>query len=233
MDQAVQNILKQKTIEMKTAIVIGATGLIGNQLVQKLIADERYRAVKVFVRRSLGISNPKLTERIVDFDNIEKWKDEITGDELFSAMGTTIKKAGSKEIQYKIDFTYQYEFAEAASKNGVEKYFLVSSAGASTRAGNFYLKIKGELEERVIHLSFKKIFIFRPSILLGERKEKRRSEEIGASVAMVITSFIPFLRKYRPIKGETVAEAMINSANDVTHSRVMIYILDQIFQIAV
>jgi uncharacterized protein YbjT (DUF2867 family) len=217
----------------KTAIVIGATGLIGRFLTIKLLKDARYKVVKVFVRRSLGIRSPKLEEHIVAFDSIESWKDKITGDELFSAMGTTIKKAGSRDAQYKIDFTYQYDVAKAASENGVEKYLLVSSVGANPIAGNFYLRLKGKLEESTVKLSFKKIFIFKPSILLGERNEKRRGEEIMASIAKVITNITPFFKKYRPIEGETVADAMINSANDVAHSRVMIYRLDQIFHIAV
>ncbi|MBA4407136.1 NADH-quinone oxidoreductase subunit F [bacterium] len=217
---------------MKTAIIIGATGLIGRFLTIKLLKDVRYDIVKVFVRRSMGITNPKLEEHIVDFDNIELWKNKIVGDELFSAMGTTIKKAGNKETQYKIDFTYQYEVAIAASENGVEKFLLVSSVGANPIAGNFYLRIKGKLEERVLKLSFKKIFIFKPSILLGKRNEKRSGEQVGIFIAKVITGLVPFIKKFRPIDGETVADAMINSANDMTHGKVMIYKLDQIFQIA-
>lgn len=217
---------------MKTAIVVGATGLIGRFLTIKLLKDVRYDIVKVFVRRSMGITNPKLEEHIVDFDNIELWKNKIVGDELFSAMGTTIKKAGNKETQYKIDYTYQYDVAVAASENGVEKYLLVSSAGANPIAGNFYLRIKGKLEESVLKLSFKKIFIFKPSILLGKRNEKRSGEQVGMFIAKVITGLVPLIKKFRPIEGETVADAMINSANDMTHGRVMIYKLDQIFQIA-
>ena len=217
---------------MKTAIIIGATGLIGRFLTIKLLKDVRYDIVKVFVCRSMGITNPKLEEHIVDFDNIELWKNKIVGDELFSAMGTTIKKAGNKETQYKIDFTYQYEVAIAASENGVEKFLLVSSVGANPIAGNFYLRIKGKLEERVLKLSFKKIFIFKPSILLGKRNEKRSGEQVGIFIAKVITGLVPFIKKFRPIDGETVADAMINSANDMTHGKVMIYKLDQIFQIA-
>ncbi len=217
---------------MKTAIVVGATGLIGRFLTIKLLKDVRYDVVKVFVRHSLGISNPGLEEHIVDFDSIETWKDIITGDELFSAMGTTIKKDGNKETQYKIDFTYQYEVAKAAYENGVEKYILVSSAGANPRARNFYLRIKGDLEESAAKLTFKKFFIFKPSILVGARNEKRIGEKIGISIAKVIIGILPFLKKYRPIEGETVADAMINSANDVSHARVMIYSLDQIFHIA-
>lgn len=109
---------------MKTAIVIGATGLVGNHITKKLLGDNRYEKVKVFVRRSLNLNHPKLEEHIVDFDKIESWKNHLTGDELYSALGTTIKKAGSKDFQYKIDFTYQYEAAKDASENGVKNIYL-------------------------------------------------------------------------------------------------------------
>ena len=109
------------------------------------------------MRRSLNINNPKLEEHIVDFDKIELWKNNLSGDELYSALGTTIKKAGSKEAQYKIDFTYQYEAAKAASENGVKKYLLVSSLGANSKSSNFYLRMKGSLDEKVQQLSFDQI----------------------------------------------------------------------------
>ncbi|MFH1196663.1 MAG: NAD(P)H-binding protein [bacterium] len=213
---------------MKTAIVIGATGLIGKNLTRILLDDERYSFVKIFVRRSSGVVHPKLEEHIVDFDEIEKWKGEITGDVLFSAMGTTIKKAGSQAVQYKIDFTYQYEFAKAAAANGVRKYLLVSSIGAGSKSKNFYLKIKGELEDKISELSLKNIMIFQPSLLIGERDEKRFTEELGAKIFSPITELIPFLKKYRPIKAETVAEAMIRSAALDSKTKVTVYLSEQI-----
>ncbi len=163
---------------MKTAIIVGASGLIGKSLVRKLLEDNRYKSVKVFVRRSINISNSKLAELIVDFDKITDWKNKITGDELYSAMGTTIKKAGSKEAQYKIDVTYQYEFAKAAAENGVKSYFLVSSSGANAKSKLFYMKIKGELEEKVKLLPFNKIRIFRPSLLLGKEMKKDSAKKL-------------------------------------------------------
>jgi uncharacterized protein YbjT (DUF2867 family) len=216
---------------MKAAIIIGATGLVGNQLVEKLLNDNRYNRIKIFVRKPSGITHPKLEEHAVDFEKLEQWKNKITGDEIYSAMGTTIKKAGSKEAQYKIDFTYQYECAKAASENGVGRYLLVSSAGANSKSGNFYLRIKGELDEEVSELPFKQISIFRPSFLAGERKERRRGEVIGISAVNFLAGIIPPLRKYRPIGAETVAEAMIKAANQQNQSKVVIYELDQIFQI--
>lgn len=216
---------------MKTAIIIGATGLVGSKITNKLLNDDRYNLVKIFVRKSTGIHHPKVEEHVVDFEKIEIWKHEIIGDELYSAMGTTIKKAGSKEAQYKIDFTCQYEFAKAACENGVGKYLLVSSAGANANSRNFYLRMKGELDEKISELPFNQIYIFRPSILAGERKEKRRAEVIGTFMVKFFTQLIPPLGKYQPIEAEKVAGALINAANQNNQSKIMIYELDQICQI--
>ena len=213
---------------MKTAIVIGATGLVGKSLTQNLLVDERYSSVKIFTRRSLGITNPKLKEHIVDFEKLYDWKNEITGDELYSAMGTTIKKAGSKAVQYKIDFSYQYEFALAAFQNGVEKYLLVSSAGANENSGNFYLKMKGELDRKVFSLGFKNILIFRPSILAGDRNENRTGEKYGIAAMNILSRIIPPLKKYKPVEAETVAKFMINKANESLTKSLMIFELNQI-----
>ena len=217
---------------MKTAIVIGASGLIGKTLVRKLLEDNRYNSVKVFVRRSINISNSKLAEHIVDFDRITDWKNKITGDELYSAMGTTIKKAGSKEAQYKIDVTYQYEFAKAAAENGVSSYFLVSSSGANAESKLFYMKIKGELEEKVKLLPLNKIRIFRPSLLLGERDEKRFGEKAAERLLKIVVPLFSFLKNQRPIEGEKVARAMIVSANEDDKEKIKIFEPLEIFQLA-
>jgi len=217
---------------LKTAIVIGATGLIGRHLTSKLLSDSRYSKIKIFVRRSININNPKLEEHIVNFDEIDKWKDKIHGNELYSAMGTTIRKAKSKKLQYKIDVTYQYEFAKAASENGVDGYFLVSSAGANPKSKIFYLKIKGELEEMVGTLRFKKIRIFRPSLLTGKRDEKRFGEKAAERLLNIVVPIFPFLKNQRPIKGESVAAVMIKIANDAGEEKIKIYEPDDIFEMA-
>jgi uncharacterized protein YbjT (DUF2867 family) len=217
---------------MKTAIIVGASGLIGKTLVRKLLEDNRYNSVKVFVRRSIKISNSKLVEHIVDFERITDWKNKITGDELYSAMGTTIKKAGSKEAQYKIDVTYQYEFAKAAAENGVSSYFLVSSSGANAKSKIFYMRIKGELEEKVKLLPFKKLRIFRPSLLLGERDDKRFGEKAAERLLKIVVPLFPFLKNQRPIEGEKVARAMIVSANEDDKERIKIFEPLEIFQLA-
>lgn len=216
---------------MKTAIVIGATGLVGSLITQKLLEDNRYEKVKIFVRRSLQMKHPKLEEHLISFDKIDSWKGYLTGDELYSALGTTIKKAGSKEVQYNIDFTYQHEVAKAASQNGVNKYFLVSSAGANYKSKNFYLRMKGKLDEKVQALSFNQIFIFKPSILIGERNELRLGEILGIKIAGIVTQIIPALKKYRPIEASRVAEAMIKSANQNLLANINIFNPEEIFEI--
>lgn len=216
----------------KTAVVVGATGLIGRYLVGKLLNDSRYGTVRTFSRRTTGINHPKLEENIVDFDLIEQWGDKICGNELYSALGTTIKKAGSKEKQHLVDYTYQYEIAHAAAVNQVDELLLVSSAGANRYSFNFYLRIKGLLESAVSEMPFKRIIIFQPSLLIGERETPRISENIAGIVMNSLMKYIPGIKKLRPVRAETVAEAMINAANDSAYERLIIYKSDQIFRIA-
>ncbi|WP_205461729.1 NAD(P)H-binding protein [Mangrovibacterium lignilyticum] len=210
------------------ALVIGATGLVGKELVQLLLNQDEFKKIVIFVRRETGISHPKLKERIVNFNQPSGWADKVKGDVLFSCLGTTIKKAGSQANQYKVDFTFQYETAQTAAKNGVAHYVLVSSSGANSGSRVFYSKIKGELEEAVLQLPFKQITILRPSLLLGDRTEKRTAEKIAQSIMPVLTNFI--FRKYRPIHGATVAQAMINTVM-IPGGR-LIYELDEIFSLA-
>lgn len=213
----------------KTAIIVGATGLVGSQVTHLLIENERYDKIIVFVRRTMNISSDKLEEHIVDYSKMDDWKSLIKGDELYSALGTTIKKAGSKERQYTIDFQYQYDAAKAAAENGVKKYLLVSSAGAHHKSPSFYTKIKGELDVAVQQLNFDHTFIFRPSLLAGERDENRLGEKIGYAILQPL-SRLPFIKKYRPIFGYEVALAMINTANK-SKKKSDIFELDEIFEL--
>ncbi len=198
---------------MRTAIVIGATGLVGSHLLQLLLADDRFGKVKVLVRRATGIVHPKLEERVVNFDKPTEWQHLVTGDVLYSAMGTTLKTAGSKEAQYKIDHTYQYETASAAAANGVPVYVLVSAGGADVSSRLFYSRMKGELERDINKLPFRNIHILRPAVLVGKRKEARAGEGIGAAITKVV-SYIPGFKWLRPIEGAAVAQAMVNATFD-------------------
>lgn len=200
-----------------SAILIGATGLVGSNILRLLLEDHRYDTVLVFHRRTTGISHPKLKEHIIDFDDIDSWKSKIRGDHLYSALGTTIKKAGGKDAQYKIDYTYQYEVAKIAAGNRVSGYTLVSSLGANSNSSSFYTRIKGELDEAVQKLHFSDLLILRPSFLDGDRGEFRIGERVGIAVANVVCK-IPGLKKYHPIKAKVVAKAMIEGLNSKTSS---------------
>jgi uncharacterized protein YbjT (DUF2867 family) len=192
-----------------TANIIGATGLVGKQLVKLLVENERFEKVRIFVRRDSGLVHPKLEQHIVDFHETNSWEKALIGDVLFSALGTTLKQAGGKEKQYEIDFTFNLDFAKKAKENGIENYVLVSSVGANSKSGIFYTRMKGELDDVVAEIGFKNLAIIRPASLVGERSQRRIAEEISVPVARFITKFI--LKKYRPIEGETVAKAMINA----------------------
>ncbi len=195
---------------MRTAIVIGATGLVGSNLVNMLLKDSRFEQVKVLVRRPMEIANDKLEQHVVDFDAPDNWKKLVTGDVLYSAMGTTLRQAGSKAAQYKIDYMYQYQVAKAAAANGVPEYVLISAAGSNPDSAVFYSRIKGELERDVQKLPFETIHIIRPGMLAGEREKVRTGELLGVGV-MNVLSMIPGLKKLKPIQAKEVARAMLNA----------------------
>lgn len=144
------------------AIVVGATGAVGRDLVELLCHDPRYTEVRTFTRRELGIENPKIHPYVVDFERTEGWHDLVQGDVIFSALGTSKKQAGSKEVQYHIDHDYQMMFAEFAKKNGVRHMVLVSSAGADASSAFFYMKLKGEIENDMEALGFEGLTIVQP-----------------------------------------------------------------------
>jgi uncharacterized protein YbjT (DUF2867 family) len=196
---------------MKTAIVLGASGLVGTELVHQLLNSSEFEKVKIFVRRSLGISNSKLEEQLINFENLEAWKHDLIGDSLFSCMGTTLKTVGSKEKQYKVDYTYPFQCIEAAIKNGTKQILLVSSVGAKETSSNFYLRMKGELEEAVKKLNPSNFIVFRPSILDGNRVESRPAEYLALKI-MRILGKLPFLKKYAPTLVRDLAGSMIRLA---------------------
>lgn len=195
------------TSNQKTAIVIGATGLVGRALVMQLLDDPHYHRVKVFARRSVGVQHPKLEEHRIDFAKVDAWKDQVKADVLFSALGTTRSQAGSTAAQYVVDYDYQFQFAKVAAANGVASYVLVSSVGADARSMLFYPKMKGELDRDVQQLGFPQVRILRPGPLHGPREQPRGGEGIGLKVIGAL-NVIGLFRKYRPISGEQVATVM-------------------------
>ncbi|HEX2900925.1 MAG TPA: NAD(P)H-binding protein [Bacteroidia bacterium] len=191
----------------KTAIVIGATGLVGGALLDQLLNDTSYESVRIFVRRSTGKQHPKLEEHVIDFGAVETWKDLVQGDVLFSALGTTRKQAGSTAAQHVVDYDYQYQFAKVAAANGVPSYVLISSVGADSHSRGFYFKMKGELDRDVQKLGFANVQILRPGPLEGPRAQPRGSEAFGLRMVKLLNALGMF-KKYRPVTGEQVAKVM-------------------------
>lgn len=213
-----------------TAIVIGATGATGKELVKLLLDDEDFQNVKVFIRREDDLSHPKLEKFIVDFDQIEDWKNDLRGDTLFSALGTTLKQAGSEDNQYKVDFTYQFEAAKAAAENGVKYYVLVSSTGADPKAFFFYPRMKGELEEAVKTLDFEEIHIFQPGILERNADDDRTMETLGLTAIKALNS-VGLFKSQKPMPVKTLAEKMIKVSKSAPAEKVNYYKLDEIFDL--
>lgn len=195
---------------MRTAMVIGATGLVGGHLVETLKTSV-YEKVIVISRRPVKYDHPKIEVRVIDFDNPDK--ELIKCDDLFCAIGTTLKKAGSKENQYRIDCEYPSTLASLAKQNGARKFVLVSSIGANPDSSNFYLRTKGDLEERLRKLNFQTLIITRPSFILGDRSEFRLGEKIGIVIAKFLNPlmFGP-LKKYRGKQATSIAERMVAEA---------------------
>ncbi len=212
---------------MKTALVIGATGLVGAQLLSQLLDDERFGKVIAFGRRDLGRTHPKLEAHVVDFDAPDGWSSRVSGDVAFSSLGTTLKQAGGQAAQKKVDHDYQLAFAKAAAKSGVPTYVLVSSASADPRSRVFYSRIKGELDREVQGLGFARVRIMRPSLLGGHREHARAGERIGG-VVLGAANALGLARRYREIPGAVVAKAMINAALD-PDAGVRIFTLDEVF----
>jgi len=211
----------------KTAVVIGATGLVGHAIVMQIIQMEQISKIVTLTRRPVSYSSEKVVNQVVDFDNLEGISDLLQGDYLFSCLGTTLKQAGSIEAQRKVDIDYQFKVAQLAANVGVEHYLLVSASGANPQSKNAYLKMKGELEQKITALPFSQISIFQPSLLLGQRDHFRMGEKIGSWI-LPILGFIPGLKRYRPITGQQVAKKMI-AVSQQTLPRLNYFRLDDIF----
>ena len=198
---------------MKTALIIGSTGLIGAQLLELLLESTVYEKVIVFVKRDSGIQHPKLRQHIIALDKPETYKELVIGDDFFCTIGTTIKNAKSQDAFRKVDFEYPKAFATIALQNDVKQFFLISSLDALATSTNFYLKTKGEIEDFLKNCSFESTVILRPSLLLGKRKEFRLGEKIGAFFMKIFSFlFIGNLKKYKAIESKDVAKAMFNIA---------------------
>ena len=190
------------------ALVIGATGATGQEIVSQLLENDSFNSVSIFVRKDPNITHSELKTYAIDFSKLEEYKELIKGDVLFSCLGTTLRDAGSKEKQYLVDYTYQYECAKIASDNGVPLYSLISSTGANENSPFFYPKIKGKLEEAVKKLPFKTIQIFQPPTLIRQKNLIRLGEKIGIKIFSFLNYF-GILKSQKPLTVSNLAKVMI------------------------
>lgn len=195
------------------AIITGATGLIGNDLLHRLLNHPAYTKITAIVRKEIHLQHPKLEQLVVDFDRLENHQDDIKGDVVFCALGTTKSKTPDKEQYRKIDYQYPLDIAFIAQQNGISQYHLVSALGANENSAIFYSKLKGELERDLKSIPFEAVHIYRPSLLDGSRKEHRNAEHFMISMMRFLNPlFIGRLKKYRSIKIERVSSAMLKQS---------------------
>lgn len=202
--------------KLKTALIVGASGLVGQQLLARLLAHQKYSRVIALVRVPLDIEKlnlnaeqaAKLEQHQVDFNQLSL--NEMVADDIFCTLGTTIKKAGSKRAFYQVDYTYPLEIAKQCKVNGASVFAVVTAMGSSSTSKIFYNKVKGDIEQALIALNFEHLGIFRPSMLAGERNEFRLGEYIGSIIMKAFTFILP--NDYRVINASSVAQSMINYA---------------------
>ncbi|MGB1248857.1 MAG: oxidoreductase [Chitinophagales bacterium] len=199
---------------MKTALIIGSTGLVGNFVLQKLLLDSNYSKITTLVRKSLNLEHEKLNEVITDFNQLDKYKEQIKADVVFCCLGTTIKTAGSKAAFKKVDYEYPVEIAKHAKNNGCQQYLIVTAMDANKNSSIFYNKVKGEAEDALKALNFETLHILQPSLLLGNRNEKRFGERIAQIIMPIFNGLMLCgLKKYRAIEAKQVAKAMVILSN--------------------
>ena len=195
---------------MKTALLFGASGLVGSHILSQLISNNNYSKIKLFVRSSIDISDPKIEIIQTDFNNLENHREDIKGDDCFFCIGTTKQNSPNKNEYRRVELDVPKEIAQIAKSNSVNSFVFVSSGYADPKSSGDYLKFKGEVEEELKKLNFPKLGIMRPSFLLGDRKEKRVGEKIGIFVFKLLSPlFLGPLKKMKPIHSAIVAKGMI------------------------
>ncbi|MBC5993657.1 oxidoreductase [Pontibacter cellulosilyticus] len=196
--------------KVRYALIAGASGLVGSHCLDLLLKSDRYSQVISIGRRDLPLLHPKLEQRVVDFNKLQQYAAELAVDDVFCCLGTTIKKAGSKEAFYKVDHTYVVDLAKVTAAKGASQFIVISALGADASSMFFYNKVKGEMERDVQQAGFEAVHILRPSLLLGERTEQRTGEEVAFKLMKPLSGLmIGPLKKYKPIEAETVARAML------------------------
>lgn len=216
----------------KSALIAGATGLTGSKLVEVLLDHPEYDKVTVFVRRPLTLEHPKLEQIHVDYYRLADYAKHFQVEDVFCCLGTTIKKAGSQKAFRRVDYDYPVALAQLAKSAGAKNFLVVSAMGADSRSNIFYNRVKGQMEDSLKKMELPALHIFRPSLLLGDRKEFRLGEKAASLISPV---FSPLLRggmkKYKPIQAEQVAQAMFAAAQSESDG-VHIYPSDEIAELA-
>ena len=200
---------------MKTALLFGASGLVGSHVLSQLISNNNYSKIKLFVRSSIDISDPKIEIIQTDFNNLENHREDIKGDDCFFCIGTTKKNSPDKNEYQRVELEVPKQIAQIAKSNLVNSFIFVSSGYADPKSSGDYLKFKGEVEKELKRLNFPKLGVIRPSFLLGDRKEKRLGEKIGIFIFKLLSPlFLGPLKKMKPIHSEIVAKAMLKICED-------------------
>lgn len=198
----------------KTALIAGATGLVGQQLLELLKDQTLYSKIKVLTRHQIDQGDPRVEQVVLaDFDQLDQVKNHLQADDIYCCLGTTMNKAGSKQNFYQVDYVYPVKLAQLGQDNNAAKFLLVSAMGADKSSLFYYNRVKGEVEEAIKATSYQSVHIFRPSLLLGDRKEKRTGEDYAKKIMTSLSfAFKGPLKKYAPIQAKTVAYAMFDSA---------------------
>jgi uncharacterized protein YbjT (DUF2867 family) len=195
----------------KTAIILGATGLTGSILLDFLLKDDRYEKIKLFSRSSVGITNPKLEEHLIDLFELEKHKEIFKADEVYCCIGTTKAKTPNNRVYRKIDYGIPFAAAKLCKENNINTFIIISAMGANPGSKVFYNKIKGEVERDVLKENIQNTYILQPGLIGGSRNEKRLGESIAKFFFKILNPIIP--KNYRSISPETIAKAMVVLAN--------------------
>ena len=200
----------------KTAAIIGSTGLIGGKLLELLLNDNHFNEIRLIVRKPVEFNNPAVRTVVIDFSDLDSFKKGIAGtDALFCTVGTTQKKVkGDRVAYYKVDYDIPINAARFCKETGCPVFLLVSSVGADSKSNNFYLKLKGEVEDKIQEMKIASVSVFRPSMLLGKRKEFRFGEEVAKAISTPLSFLFP--SKYKPVRAENVAGAMIAASKKAT-----------------
>ena len=199
----------------KTAIIVGATGLTGSLLLELLLEDAGYKTIKVLTRTPLTFKHPRIVNFTGDLLSLENFEKDFLADEVFCCIGTTAKKTPDKELYRKIDFGIPVKAAQLCKKNNIPGFVVVSSLGADAKNSIFYSRTKGEMEEAVLGIKLPYTYILRPSLIIGNRKEKRMAESLASSFFKITGPLlIGPLKKYAPNKATDIAKAMLAVAND-------------------